>query len=132
MKMGYAPHARRFSRKHDIRPELLQFRHMQKAPFKHSFLKHALPLCPQNCRHQNRLRVGRKARIGRGRDGRDSGELPAAFERNLASVAVDLAARFAQSLNHRRKQPPIAPLQFDLAAASRCHAEIRRGLNTVR
>ena len=43
MKMGYARTRAVFPESAISAPELLQLRHMQKAPFKHSFLKHALP-----------------------------------------------------------------------------------------
>ena len=47
---------------------LLKFRHMQKSPRKDRLPKYALAPRLQNGRHQNRLRVRRKARIRRGFD----------------------------------------------------------------
>ena len=90
---------------------------------------HALP--NQQRRHQHRLRVRRKARIGRRAHRADGSETAITLEENIVLPAFDRAARLAQRAGHSRKRPRVDAAKAHLSPTAGRGAEIRRAHDAV-
>ena len=118
-------------RKCDRRAEFAQLGDVAEAVFKDRLRKLRPSPRAQQRRHDDRLRVGRKAGIRRGLDRARRAETAVAAKPQRVAALRDLAPARPQNVQNRLKRPPIGPPQRHIAAARRRGAQIRRRFDAV-
>ena len=118
-------------RKCDRRAEFAQLGDVAEAVFKDRLRELRPPPRAQQRRHDDRLRVGRKAGIGRGLDRARRAETSVAAKPQRVAALRDLAPARPQNVQNRLKRPPVRPAQRHIAAARRRGAQIRRRFDAV-
>ena len=122
---GHAP------RDAHLRAHARQLVDMAVTVFKNILYKNGAARAFQKCRHQHRLRVRRKARIGRRAHRANGSETAITLEENIVLPAFDRAARLAQRAGHGRKRPRVDAAKAHLSPTAGRGAEIRRAHDAV-